>query len=128
MIKGTLNLLTLTLLTACQTATPSGQSQGPTDLPSYAAAMCAILQENTQLPPAIAATRVSATAYIEILVKPDGEEISARIYRSSGIPVIDQIVFTHVTQAIFPPFPPALGTQPRAFTIPVQVRPIGVGS
>jgi protein TonB len=128
MIKRTFNLLTLTLLTACQTAAPSRQSQGPTDLPSYAAAMCAILQEITQLPPAIAATGVSATTYIQILVKPDGEEIAARISRSSGIPVIDQIVFAHVTQAVFPPFPPALGTQPREFTIPFEVRPFGVGS
>jgi TonB family protein len=81
------------------------------------------LQQTVSIPPAVAATHVSGTTFIEILVKPNGEEISAKIYRSSGIPIIDQIAFSSVTQAIFPPFPPALGSQPRNFIIPVTVRP-----
>ena len=123
MIRKTLILLTLTLLTACQPAIPSTGTQRPTDSRSYIAAMSAILRANIQVPPAIAANGgLSARTYIAIVVKPNGEEISARIYRSSGIPDIDQIVFSQVTQIVFPPFPSGWGTQPRGFIIPVQIR------
>jgi len=115
--------LTLALLTACQSASPLAQTQPPNDLPSYKATMSVALQQNVQIPPAIAATGVSGTTLIEILVKPNGEEISAKIYRSSGIPIIDEIAFSQVTQAIFLPFPPALGTKPLSFVIPVTVQP-----
>ncbi|HVE20862.1 MAG TPA: TonB family protein [Acidocella sp.] len=67
-------------------AAPAAPTRG---IQSYAAQMYTIIEANQNVPFILAQMGASGTAVIEIEVAPDGRVISARVDKSSGIPLID---------------------------------------
>jgi TonB family protein len=65
----------------------------------------------------------SGTAVIEIVVAPSGAVISARVYKSSGVPLIDATALEHARDAHLPPFNDEMPNQPHAFLVPITIQP-----
>jgi protein TonB len=80
-----------------------------------------IIQANQSVPPALAQLGVSGTAVIEITVAPDGHVISARVIKSSGVPLIDQTALQHAESAALPAFNDQMPNTPHQFIIPVEI-------
>ena len=66
---------------------------------------------------------LSGTAVIEIVVAPNGKVLSARVYKSSGVPIIDSTALEHARDAQLPPFNSAMPNQPHAFLVPIEIQP-----
>lgn len=92
-------------------------------IPIYGQQMYEILQANQNVPQALAQLGVSGTAIIRITVAPDGHVISARIIKSSGIPLIDQTALAHAREAHFAAFNRDMPGTPLTFTVPVEIQP-----
>jgi protein TonB len=90
-------------------------------IPIYGSQMHDIIQANQSVPPALAQLGLSGTAIILIEVSPSGGVISARIYKSSGIPLIDQTALDHAMHAQLPPFNSEMPNAPHEFLIPVEI-------
>lgn len=110
--------------------TPAPVSQAPqpaaaptSGVPVYGNQMYNIIQANQNVPPALAQLGISGTAVIEIEVSPSGDVVSARVYKSSGVPLIDQTALEHAKDAHLPPFNDEMPQQTRAFLIPIQISP-----
>jgi protein TonB len=108
--------------------TPAPVSQAPqppapptSGIPIYGSQMHDIIQANQSVPPALAQLGVSGTAYILIVVAPDGHVISARVSKSSGIPLIDQTALQHAMEAHLPPFNGEMPSAPQQYLIPVEI-------
>jgi periplasmic protein TonB len=103
---------------------PQPMAPAPTSgVPVYGNQMYSIIQANQNVPPALAQLGVSGTVVIEIMVAPDGHVISARVYKSSGVPLVDQTALEHAKDAALPPFNNEMPQQPRAFLIPIEISP-----
>lgn len=110
--------------------TPAPVSQAPqpaapptNGIPIYGQQMYSIIQANQNVPPALAQLGVSGTAIIELMVNPDGSVASASVYKSSGIPLIDQTALEHARDAHFPAFNDEMPQTTRAFLVPVEIQP-----
>jgi periplasmic protein TonB len=92
-------------------------------IPSYGEQIYAIIEANQNVPFALAQMGASGTAVIEIEVAPDGRVISARVYKSSGVPLIDATALDHARDAHLPPFNDEMPNQPHAFLVPIAIQP-----
>ncbi len=106
-----------------QPAPPQAAAQPTSGLPIYGAQMHAILEQNQNVPPALAQLGISGTAYVEIVVAPDGHAISAKIYRSSGNGLIDQTALQHALAANYGAFNAQMPTSNQAFIVPIDIQP-----
>ncbi len=106
-----------------QPAPPQPVAQPTSGLPIYGAQMHSILEQNQNVPPALAQLGISGTAYVEIVVAPDGHAISAKIYRSSGNPLIDQTALQHALEANYGAFNSQMPSSDQAFIIPIDIEP-----
>jgi protein TonB len=97
-------------------------------IPIYGRGMYETLEANQSVPPALASLGVSGTVYVSITVTPDGHVVSARIEKSSGVPLIDQTGLQHVLQAHFAPFNADMPSNTLTFTVPVNITPQSDGS
>lgn len=109
-----------------QPAPPQPAPVQPTSgIPVYGKEMYQILQQNQNVPPALAQLGVSGTAVVQITMAPDGHVISAKIVQSSGNPLIDSTALDHALHPN-PPFPPFQGDMPSGsvtFTQPINIAP-----
>lgn len=105
------------------TPPPAAPAPPTNGVPIYGEQMYTIIQANQNVPPALAQLGVSGTAVIEIEVAPDGRVISASVYKSSGIPLIDQTALQHARSAHLPPFNSEMPNQPHAFLVPIEITP-----
>jgi protein TonB len=106
-----------------QPAPPQAVAQPTSGLPVYGAQMHAILEQNQNVPPALAQLGISGTAYVEIVVAPDGHAISAKIYRSSGNTLIDQTALQHALDANYGAFNAQMPSSNQAFIVPIDIQP-----
>jgi protein TonB len=106
-----------------QTTPAPPQAAPPTSgLPIYGSQMHAILQANQDVPQALKTLGLSGTAYVEIVVSPAGHAISAKIYRSSGNPLIDQTCLDHALHADYGAFNAQMPDSNQAFIIPIEIQ------
>ncbi len=111
--------------------TPAPVSQAPqppaaqptSGIPIYGQQMYSIIQANQNVPPALAQLGISGTAVILITVEPDGHVSAARVYKSSGNPLIDQTALQHARDATLPPFNSQMPNSAHEFLIPIQISP-----
>jgi len=106
-----------------QPAPPQAVAQPTSGLPVYGAQMHEILEQNQNVPQALATLGISGTAYVEIVVAPDGHAISAKIYRSSGNTLIDQTALQHALEANYGAFNSQMPTSNQAFIVPIEIQP-----
>jgi len=111
--------------------TPAPVSQAPqppaaaptSGIPIYGQQMYSIISANQNVPPALASLGVSGTAVVRIMVDSSGHVLSAKIVKSSGIPLIDQVALEHAKDAQLPPFNNEMPSAPRPFDIPIEISP-----
>jgi TonB family protein len=104
--------------------TPQPPAPAPTDgIRPYGIQMYNVIQANQDVPPALAQLGVSGTAVVEITVAPDGHILSAKVIKSSGVPIIDQTALQHAEQAKLPPFNDQMPQAPHVFDIPIEIQP-----
>jgi TonB family protein len=101
-------------------ATPAAPTSG---IPVYGEQIYSIIQANQNVPAALSALGISGTAVIEIVVAPDGKVLSARVAKSSGVPIIDAIALDHARDAQLPPFNSEMPDRPHAFLVPIRIEP-----
>jgi len=106
-----------------QPAPPQAVAQPTSGLPIYGSQMHSILEQNQNVPAALAQLGISGTAYVEIVVAPDGHAISAKIYRSSGNPLIDQTALQHALSANYGAFNAQMPSTAQAFIVPIEIQP-----
>jgi protein TonB len=102
---------------------PSAPAAPTGGIQSYAGQMYTIIEANQNVPFVLAQMGATGTAVIEIEVAPDGRVISARVYKSSGIPLIDATALDHARNAHLPPFNDEMPNQPHAFLVPIEIQP-----
>jgi protein TonB len=90
-------------------------------IPVYGNQMYSIIEANQSVPPALAQLGVSGTAVIQITIGPDGHVLSARVLKSSGVPLIDQTALEHAQDAHYPAFYSQMPQASQTFTIPVEI-------
>jgi protein TonB len=100
---------------------PQAPVQSDTGAAEYGAHMHDLIQANQDVPQALAQLGVSGTALIQVEVAPSGQLISARVLRSSGVPLIDETALDHVRSATWPSFNADMTNTPHIFTIPVEI-------
>jgi protein TonB len=106
-----------------QTTPAPPQPAPPTSgVPIYGSQMHAILQANQDVPQALKTLGISGTAYVEIVVNPQGHAISAKIYRSSGNPLIDSTCLDHALHANYGAFNAQMPSSNQAFIIPIEIQ------
>ncbi len=106
-----------------QPAPPQPAAPPTSGIPVYGAQMHAILQANQNVPAALAQLGISGTAYVEIVVAPDGHAISAKIYRTSGNSLIDQTALQHALAANYGAFNAQMPGTSLAFVVPIEIQP-----
>ena len=107
-----------------QPSAPAAPSAPPTSgIGPYGNQMYQIIQANQDVPAALAQLGVSGTAVIEIVVAPNGHILSAKVYKSSGVPLIDQTALQHAQSASLPPFNDDMPQAPHTFLIPIEIQP-----
>lgn len=89
------------------------------DFAQYAASLRGPLQREVHVTQTMRMLGVRGIAFIEFTLAPDGRLLSARLYRSSGNPLIDRAALDAVRQHHFPPFP---GAADKTFAVPIQIR------
>ncbi len=108
---------------AAPRAAPSAAAVPTRGIPIYGQRVYEIIQANQNVPAVLSEMGFSGTAVIEIVVAPDGKILSARVYKSSGVPVIDSTALQHARDAQLPPFNSDMPNQPHAFLVPIQIQP-----
>ena len=112
-----------------QPAPPQAVAAPPTNgIPIYGHEMYSILEQNQNVPPALAALGISGTAYVRVTVTPDGHVIHATLIKSGGNPLIDQTAIQHALEAQFPPFNAEMPHSTMSFVVPVEIQPQGADS
>jgi TonB family protein len=111
-------------------AAPAQPSAAPAanGLAIYGSEMRNILQQNHNVPQALAQLGISGTAIVEIVVAPDGHVISAKLVKSGGNSLIDQTALDHALHTTFAPFSTDMPASSQAFIIPVEILPESDGS
>jgi protein TonB len=102
---------------------PAAAPAPTSGIPSYGEQIYTIIQANQNVPFVLSQMGASGTAVIEIEVAPDGRVISARVYKSSGIPLIDATALDHARGARLPPFNTQMPNQPHIFLVPIAIQP-----
>jgi TonB family protein len=97
-------------------------------IPIYGSEMHNILEQNQNVPQALAQLGISGTAVVQITVAPDGHVISAKLVRSGGNSLIDQTALDHAMHATFPPFGADMPSSSLTFNVPVNITPQDGGS
>ena len=92
-------------------------------IPIYGERIYEIIQANQNVPAALSEMGLSGTAVIKIVVAPGGQILSASVYKSSGVPIIDATALAHARNAQLPPFNNDMPNQPHAFLVPIQIQP-----
>jgi protein TonB len=111
-----------------QPAPPQAAPAPPTSgIPIYGSEMHAILEQNQDVPPALASLGIGGTALVQITVAPDGHVIAAKIIRSAGNPLIDQTAIQHALVARFPAFNAEMPSSTMKFNVPVDIEPQSTG-
>jgi protein TonB len=100
---------------------PAPPVQNTSGVPIYGSQMHAILQANQDVPQALKQLGVSGTCYVEITVAPDGHPISAKIYKSSGVPLIDQTALDHAMSASYGAFNANMPSGDLSFIVPIEI-------
>ncbi len=111
-----------------QPAPPQAAAPPTSGEPIYGQEMHTILQQNQDVPQALAQLGISGTAIVQITMAPDGHVISAKIVRSGGNPLIDKTALQHVMVAKFPPFNAEMPSSTLSFEVPVNISPEGADS
>ncbi len=106
-------------------AAPAAAPAPTSGIPRYGEQIYAIIEANQNVPYALSQMGASGTAVIEIVVAPSGTVISARVVKSSGVPLIDETALDHARNAHLPPFNSEMPNQPHAFLVPIQIQPGG---
>ncbi|HEY1856920.1 energy transducer TonB [Acidocella sp.] len=110
-----------------QPATPAAPPAAPvvrtSGIPIYGEQIYSIIQANQNVPAVLSEMGASGTAEIEIVVGPNGRVLSARVVKSSGVPIIDATALEHARDAQLPPFNSDMPAQPHAFLVPIEIRP-----
>jgi periplasmic protein TonB len=92
-------------------------------IPIYGERVYEVIQANQNVPEVLSEMGLSGTAVIEIMVAPSGTILSARVYKSSGVPIIDATALAHARDAKLPPFNNEMPDQPHAFLVPIKIQP-----
>jgi len=112
-----------------QPAPPQAAPAPPTSgIPIYDKEVYNILEQNQNVPQALAQLGISGTALVQIIIAPDGHVISAKIVRSGGNPLIDQTALQHALVAKYPPFNAEMPSSTLSFVVPVNISPEGADS
>lgn len=98
---------------------PKPPPQPAFNFQSYAASLRGPLQREVPVTQAMRMLGVHGIAYVEFTLAPSGHLIAAKIYRSSGNPLIDKAALNTVRHHHFPPFP---GSQDKTFALPIQIE------
>ncbi|HTJ90808.1 MAG TPA: TonB family protein [Acidocella sp.] len=91
-------------------------------IPVYGERVYEIIQANQNVPEVLSEMGLSGRAVIEIVVAPNGKILSASVYKSSGVPIIDSTALEHARDAQLPPFNNRMPNQPHAFLVPIQIQ------
>ncbi|MDD2703932.1 MAG: TonB family protein [Acidocella sp.] len=91
----------------------------------YGDQIYSIIQANQAVPDVVAQLGLSGTAVVEITVAPSGRILSAKIAKSSGVPLIDQTALQHAQAASLPPFNNQMPQAPHRFLVPIEISPSG---
>jgi protein TonB len=91
----------------------------------YGDQIYSIIQANQAVPDVVAQLGLSGTAIVEITVAPSGHILSAKITKSSGVPLIDQTALQHAQAASLPPFNSQMPQAPHNFLVPIDISPNG---
>jgi protein TonB len=91
-------------------------------IPVYGERVYEIIQANQNVPQVLSEMGLSGRAVIEIVVAPSGKILSASVYKSSGVPIIDSTALEHARDAQLPPFNNRMPNQPHAFLVPIQIQ------
>jgi TonB family protein len=112
---------------AAQPVAPAARSAAPvmrtSGIPIYGEQIYSIIQANQNVPAVLSEMGASGTAVIEIVVAPDGRVLSARVAKSSGVPIIDATALQHASDAQLPHFNSGMPDQPHAFLVPIEIQP-----
>jgi protein TonB len=84
-----------------------------------------IIESHVEVGPQIQALGISGTTYIEAVIAPNGQVLSARIARSSGNALIDKAALAAVQRGGFPAFRGRMPTTPINAVIPIEITPGG---
>jgi len=103
-----------------RTVPPPTSGIGP-----YGDQIYSIIQANQAVPDVVAQLGLSGTAIVEITVAPSGHILSAKITKSSGVPLIDQTALQHAQAASLPPFNSQMPQAPHNFLVPIDISPNG---
>ncbi|OYV40597.1 MAG: hypothetical protein B7Z80_04080 [Rhodospirillales bacterium 20-64-7] len=106
-----------------QSPAPQPPAPPTSGIGPYGNQMYSIISANQNVPPALAQLGISGTAVIEIIVSHDGRVLSAKVYKSSGNPLIDSTALQHARDARLPPFNDEMPQTPHAFLIPIEIQP-----
>jgi TonB family protein len=104
-------------------ARPPAPAAPVSGLPIYGEQVYSIIQANQDVPAVLSEMGASGTAEIEIMVAPNGQVLSARVVKSSGVPIIDATALQHARDARLPPFNSNMPDQPHAFLVPIEIQP-----
>jgi protein TonB len=101
-------------------APPPAPVQPAFNFNAYASGLRAPLtsEGERQISPAMKMLNLHGTAYIEFTLTPSGHLVSAKLYRSSGNPLIDKAALDTVLHHRFPGFP---GTLTKVFAVPIEI-------
>jgi protein TonB len=102
--------------------TPAAPVVPTSGIPVYGERVYEIIQADQNVPQVLSEMGLSGRAVIEIVVAPSGKILSARVYKSSGVPIIDATALEHARDAQLPPFNNRMPNQPHAFLVPIQIQ------
>ena len=89
---------------------------------AYGSAVRGPIERLVHVSRAMRMLKLQGTAYIEFELMPNGHLMFAKIYRSSGNPLIDKAALSAVERNSYRPFP---GTAPKVWAVPIEVLPYG---
>jgi protein TonB len=105
---------------------PQAPPQPPFNFQAYASSLRGPIQNLVHVSRAMRMLKLQGTAYIEFELMPDGRLVLAKVYRSSGNPLIDKAALAAVEHMNFARyrFP---GTAPKTFALPIEILPYANG-
>ncbi|HET9148698.1 MAG TPA: energy transducer TonB [Acetobacteraceae bacterium] len=103
---------------------PQPPPQPAFNFQAYASSLRGPIQSLVHVSQAMRMLHLQGTAYILFELTPDGRLVFAKVYRSSGNPLIDKAALSAVERMNFVRyrFP---GTAPKQFALPIEILPYG---
>jgi periplasmic protein TonB len=99
---------------------PAVQTSG---IQAYMQAMHAVIEQNQNVPPALAQLGISGTAIVAVTLAPNGRVISVRLLKSGGNALIDQTALAHASGADYTAFTGNMPSTPITIDVPVTIEP-----